>query len=220
LFLRDRGPTEVGGFGISAADDLLVIEEFVLVQQTCSEVTVRFDDASVADFFDSQVDQGRRPEQFGRVWIHTHPGKSPRPSLTDEATFARCFGATDWSVMFILAREGQAYARLQFQAGPRGDPVLPAEVDFGRESPATAAAWWDEEYRSCVTVDVFGRLESGLPKLSVLQEDPFRVGPLPVIDPELEFRPFRWPLETDYDRFFQPVCPPVPTGSSRQAGSA
>ena len=55
VFLRDLGPTEVGGFGISAKDDLLLIEDICLVRQRCSSVTVRFDDVAVADFFDEMV---------------------------------------------------------------------------------------------------------------------------------------------------------------------
>ena len=80
MFLRDLGETEVGGFGISAADDLLLIEDFVLVRQHCSVITVAFEDESVAEFFDRQIDRGLRPEQFGRIWIHTHPGDSAQPS--------------------------------------------------------------------------------------------------------------------------------------------
>ncbi len=85
-------------FGISNADDLLLVEDIQLVEQVCSVVTVEFNDDSVADFFDSQVDAGRQPEQFARVWVHTHPGASPAPSGTDEETFDRCFGGVDWSV--------------------------------------------------------------------------------------------------------------------------
>jgi hypothetical protein len=48
-FLRDVGDTEVGGFGISHVDDLLLIEDFQLVKQTCTPVTVEFDDIAVAD---------------------------------------------------------------------------------------------------------------------------------------------------------------------------
>ena len=84
LFLRDLGDSEVGGFGISAADDLLLIEDVQLVRQVCTGVSVAFDDQAVADFFDRQVDEGRRPEQFARAWVHTHPGNSPQPSPTDE----------------------------------------------------------------------------------------------------------------------------------------
>ena len=53
LFLRDLGPTEVGGFGISAADDCLRIEDVQLVRQSCTSVTVHFDDADAdaADYF-------------------------------------------------------------------------------------------------------------------------------------------------------------------------
>ena len=56
LFLRDYGGTEVGGFGIAAKGDLLFVEDIQLVEQECSWAHVAFDDDSVADFFDQQVD--------------------------------------------------------------------------------------------------------------------------------------------------------------------
>src|SRR5438874_4327182 len=78
--LRDLGETEVGLFGVSRPGDLLLVEDVHLVRQECSPMTVKFDDDSVADYFDDQVDRGRRPEEFARIWIHTHPGDSPFPS--------------------------------------------------------------------------------------------------------------------------------------------
>lgn len=146
LYLRDRGGTEVGGFGISHPDDLLLVEDVRLVRQSCTAVSVQFEDAAVADFFDEQIDQGRHPAQFARLWLHTHPGDSPQPSATDEETFARCFGRTDWSVMFILACGGQTYVRLQFNAGPGGSQVIPSSVDYNRSFPATDHRAWDREY--------------------------------------------------------------------------
>src|SRR3954470_15664559 len=71
LFLRDAGDTEIGAFGISAPYDLLFVEDVQLVRQTCTWVRVEFDDEEVANYFDDQVDAGRRPEQFGRLWLHT-----------------------------------------------------------------------------------------------------------------------------------------------------
>jgi hypothetical protein len=106
FYLRDLGDTEVGGFGISAADDLLYVEDIQIVGQTCDMASVAFDDQSVADFFDRQVDAGLQPCRVGRIWTHTHPGSRPQPSMTDEETFARVFGRSDWAVMFILARGG------------------------------------------------------------------------------------------------------------------
>ncbi len=153
LYLRDAGPTEIGGFGISAASDLLLLEDIQLVRQHCSLVTVQFEDSAVADFFDDQVDQGRHPERFGRVWVHTHPGNSPLPSGTDEATFARCFGGADWSVMFILASGGEAYVRLRLTAGPGASLTLPLEIDFGASCPASDFAAWEQEYLRNVLTD-------------------------------------------------------------------
>ncbi|MCC9601036.1 Mov34/MPN/PAD-1 family protein [Stieleria sp. JC731] len=153
LFLRDVGPTEVGGFGISNAEDLLLVEDFQLVEQVCTAVSVDFDDDSVADFFDSQVDAGRKPEQFARIWIHTHPGSSPSPSGTDEATFERCFGGSDWCVMYILAREGNSYARARFNVGPRCDRRLRCRTQFECEFPASDHEAWFSEYCENVSVD-------------------------------------------------------------------
>ena len=84
LYFRDRGDTEIGGFGITKADDLLYVEDFVTVKQEVTGASISFDDEAVADFFDSQVDAGRKPEQFARVWLHTHPGNSAQPSSVDE----------------------------------------------------------------------------------------------------------------------------------------
>ena len=67
LYLRDRGDTEIGGFGLAAADDPLFIHDILTVKQHTTVTTVAFDDGAVADLFDEFVDQGLRPEQFGRV---------------------------------------------------------------------------------------------------------------------------------------------------------
>ena len=83
LFLRDAGQTEIGGFGIAAADDALFVENVKLVRQNCTWISADLDDGSVADFFDEAVDEGRKPEQFFRLFMHTHPGDSPQPSATD-----------------------------------------------------------------------------------------------------------------------------------------
>ncbi len=146
LFLRDYGPTEVGGFGISSPDDLLYVEDVQLIEQSCTSVSVVFDDAAVADFFDAQVDAGRRPAQFARLWLHTHPGDCPRPSLTDESTFARVFGNADWAVMFIIAAHGPIYARLRFNIGPGCETELPVAVDYSRPFAESDFEAWQDEY--------------------------------------------------------------------------
>lgn len=153
LYLRDAGGTEVGGFGISAEEDLLRVEDVGLVRQTCDIAAVAFDDQSVADYFDRQVDAGRSVSRVSRIWVHTHPGSCAQPSSKDQETFARVFGKTEWAVLFILARGGQCYARLEFHVGPGGSVLLPVEVDYSHPFPASnQAAWW-EEYLENVRVE-------------------------------------------------------------------
>ncbi len=150
LYLRDRGETEIGGFGISLLQDLLCVTEFRLIPQRSTWGSVAFEDAAIADYFDEQVDGGRVPEQFARIWVHTHPGHSPYPSGTDEETFARCFGSADWAIMFILAQGGATYARLRFSAGPGGEVELPVDVHYGYEFPGSDFHAWNAEYLACV----------------------------------------------------------------------
>lgn len=152
LYLRDLGDTEIGGFGIADADDLLFVDDIGVVLQTCTYTHVAFDDVAVADFFDVQVDLGRRPEQFGRIWIHTHPGNSAEPSSVDEATFTRVFGSSDWALMFIIARGGATYARLRYNCGPGADLEIPVDVDYRRAFAAADFSAWDCEYLAKVQV--------------------------------------------------------------------
>jgi hypothetical protein len=164
LYFRDRGDSEIGGFGITGTDDLLRIEEFCTVKQDATMTSIGFDDLAVADFFETQVDVGRRPEQFGRLWLHTHPGNSAQPSNTDEETFYRVFGRCQWAVMFILARSGPCYARLRFNIGPGGELVIPVEVDYSLPFGPSDFDAWDAEYKANVKIGLYpGRFYSVQP---------------------------------------------------------
>jgi len=153
-FFTHQGETEIGGFGISAEDDPLYVEEFVTVEQRSTSVSVHFEDQAVADYFDHCVDRKLPLDRCARLWMHTHPCASPEPSSTDERTFARVFGRCDWSLMFILGRTGLTYARLSFSAGPGGSQLLPVSVDWASwpawlaihngELPEVAREWQAE----------------------------------------------------------------------------
>ena len=170
LFLRDAGETEVGGFGISAADDLLLIEDVQLVRQVCDLASVALDDSSVADYFDRQVDAGVPMARCGRIWLHTHPGDSPAPSCVDEETFSRVFGHTEWALMFILARGGRTYARLRFHVGPGGDIELPVHVDYSQPFAASDHDAWLAEYGANVD---FPEIIPLAPSESGMRRDPY-----------------------------------------------
>ena len=150
IYLRDCGPTEVGGFGITQTNDPLLVTDLQLVKQTCTVASVGFDDRAVAEFFDQQVDRGLRPAQFARIWVHTHPGNSAQPSSVDEETFDRVFGPTEWAAMVILARGGQTYCRLQFHVGPGGGLVIPVRIDYSQPFDASDQAAWKSEFEANV----------------------------------------------------------------------
>jgi len=150
LHFRDKSSNEVGGFGITAPDDLLFIQDFLTVKQEVTCVSVKFEDEAVSKFFDEQVDLGRKPEQFARIWLHAHPGDSPNPSPTDETTFQRVFGACQWAVMAVVAQDNSTYARLTFNIGPRGQILIPTDVNFSRDFGASDHRAWDAQYQADV----------------------------------------------------------------------
>ena len=151
LFMRDMTDNEVAGFGITDADDLLFVKDFIVVKQQVTTISFRFDDIAVGNFFENQVDLGRKPEQFARIWLHSHPGNSPEPSITDEETFYRVFGSCDWSIMFIVARNGNTFARLRFNVGPGGEVNIPVCVDYRCEFERTNFEIWKQQYQADVT---------------------------------------------------------------------
>lgn len=122
----------------------------MLVQQETGPAFVRFDDLAVAELFERQIDAGRQPAEFGRIWIHTHPGDCPRPSFVDEETFARGFGRCDWAVIAILACGGASYARLRWNVGPGGAWRIPVDVDFSRPFAGSDFVTWQAEYEDLV----------------------------------------------------------------------
>ena len=150
LYFRDRGETEISGFGITEPDDLLYVTDFITIKQDATVASISLDDEAVADFFETQVDVGRKPEQFFRIWLHTHPGDSPNPSSVDEETFARVFGRCDWAAMFILAQDGKTYSRLRFNVGPGGQMLIPVYVDYNQPFGPSDKEEWEAEYKANV----------------------------------------------------------------------
>ncbi|MFC1792878.1 hypothetical protein ACFL3Q_04755 [Planctomycetota bacterium] len=146
LYFRDKSDNEVGGFAITDPDDLLFVREFITVKQEVTCVSVKFNDEAVADLFDTQVDLGRKPEQFGRIWLHSHPGDSPEPSVIDEETFERVFGNCQWAMLFVVAQDNKTYAKLRFNVGPGGQVLIPTEVDYSQDFGSSDHELWDTEY--------------------------------------------------------------------------
>lgn len=150
-FMRDIADCEVSGFCITAKKTPLLIEDFMLVKQEVGPASIDLDGDGICDFYERMVELGYQPAEFARVWMHTHPGTSPKPSGTDEDTFAKHFSDPDWSVMLILANGGAWYARLRFNVGPGGEMEVPVEIDWDAEFPESDQDGWLKEYQLYVT---------------------------------------------------------------------
>jgi hypothetical protein len=62
--------------------------------------------------------------------------------------------------MFILARQGESYARLRFNAGPGADLEIPVDLDFSRPFTGCDLAAWEAEYLACVQPQLMARKAS------------------------------------------------------------
>jgi proteasome lid subunit RPN8/RPN11 len=164
VFFRDRGDTEIGGFGISRSDDFLYVEDFVTVKQEASAAFVEFDDDAVNEFLTKAVEQGLHPAECMRIWLHTHPAGVNSPSGTDEDTFRRIYGDSDWGIMFILPKNGEAYARLQFNTGPTGHMKLPVRIDYNPPFSGVTQEEleaWEKEYQDNIGLVRYRSYSSG-----------------------------------------------------------
>jgi proteasome lid subunit RPN8/RPN11 len=147
IWFRDKGRTEIGGFGITNKEDPLLVEDIAIIKQTVSSASVEFDDTAVADYFEDMFDKGIQPINCGRIWIHTHPAGLNRPSSTDETTFDKVFGRCDWAIMFILPKENGFYCRLDSNIAPAHSVDVNYYVDYTIPFPASCHAEWEQEYK-------------------------------------------------------------------------
>ena len=153
LWFRYRGESEVSGFGISSVADPLYVTDFMTVPQTVTGVTTEMDDVGVADFFEDMHEKGLQPCEYGRIWIHTHPGMGVVPSSVDEKCFGGVFGGCDWAVMMILGgnkSKQETSCRLGFNVGPGVAVMLKTEVDWEVEFVGADHAVWEQEYTQTV----------------------------------------------------------------------
>lgn len=164
-YLRDKGETEVAGFGISDEAEPLTIVDFRMVEQEATSCFVEMDGESICKLMEKlYLEENISPERVTRIWIHTHPGNSATPSGTDEKTFEECYGQCAWSVMAILARGGATYARLQYRCKAPASFLEDIElqkreltwsIDYSIPFPASNHALWAEEYDAHLRVKTF-----------------------------------------------------------------
>ena len=77
LYFRDKSPNEVGGFGITAPDDLLFIEELITVKQEVTCVSVKFDDEAVSLYLSTGNGTALERRNWGSQRLQEKAGVGP-----------------------------------------------------------------------------------------------------------------------------------------------
>lgn len=152
IHMRDVQDKEVGGWGITAKESPLVVRDFMLCKQEVSGASVDFDDDGLVEFFDLMASKHKlEPHQFSRIWIHTHPANSARPSGTDEETFGNALSQSDYAIMAILAKGGETYARLRVSKPFEIEIEMNIAILWKAAFPQSKKDSWDKEFEDNVT---------------------------------------------------------------------
>jgi hypothetical protein len=153
IWMRDHGPSEVAGYGITGTEDPLLVTDFKLIKQKCTSVHFELDPNDGVEFMEQMADEGLMPWMHSNLLIHTHPMDSPQPSINDEENFAKAFSHPNWAIMLIVAESGNTYCRLKINVGPGITKELKVGVDWSQPFMGSDIQKWDEEYKAKVTVD-------------------------------------------------------------------
>ena len=148
-----KSSNEVMGFGISDANDPLLVTDFRLTPQTVSGSSVDLTDEGVNALLYDLCGLGNlEPWQVSRVWFHSHPGFGPKPSGIDEQQFRDNFADPDWAIMGIISTNGGYSCRYKCNKGPIPLSLeISIELDFDHDFPAADHAAWQAEFDANVT---------------------------------------------------------------------
>lgn len=148
IWMRDRQKKEVAGWAVTDPDDNLLVRDIAILPQIVTYATFDFDKQGMSDYTVRRVREGMQPNQFLRVWIHTHPGESAEPSTKDLETFRRDLAEYEWQVMFIIGETGKytCTMRLRLENGLVAETALPVEMHM---DPAHVEEW-EKEFKENV----------------------------------------------------------------------
>jgi proteasome lid subunit RPN8/RPN11 len=173
IYMRDKGPTEVAGYGVTGTEDPLLVTDFILIKQKCTGASFDFDSEDMADYAERMMDIGMPPWTCQNILLHSHPGNCPQPSGTDEENFRKAFSHPYWAIMFIIARGGEIYCRLKINVGPGVVKELKIAVDWNVPFNGSNIEAWNNEYKDKVQIEKFcmtGK-EGGITRSCLVQDD-------------------------------------------------
>lgn len=134
---------EVGAMLISSEHDPLLIEDLVVLSQWANSGHFEFDEDAIMKYVMECAEKNMPSWRFFRGWAHTHPGNSAKPSGQDEETFTETFAGSNWSLMVILAKQGDHYARIRIRTG-QTDTEGMREIFIEKEIPIEILPeFWD-----------------------------------------------------------------------------
>lgn len=151
MYMRDHGKTEIGGYGITPSEDPMLVTDFKLIKQVCTDIHVELDEEDSAKYVEEMDDLGLMPWMTSIIWAHTHPGNCAKPSFGDEANFTKNFSHSNYAIFYILAKGGDDYCRIQYNVGPGGSMEIPVEIDYRYSFPGSDFEKWKKEYDEKVT---------------------------------------------------------------------
>jgi len=144
---------EISCFGISrSVDDPLRVVELYMPRQEVTRGSTDMTAEGLAQMWDDMTGAGLEPEQFNRIWIHTHPGDT-NPSRIDFDTCKEVFGRCDWFIMMIMGKEDFGCWLYKMGRIPTRT-MLEVKVDYSSPGlPPDTLKKWENTISNMVTVE-------------------------------------------------------------------
>jgi proteasome lid subunit RPN8/RPN11 len=155
---------EVSLYGITESNSL-VIKDFWIPYQFGTAVTTEFDEEKKVEEVDKLIQKGLDPNNFLKIWVHTHPKMSPNPSGTDIQTFKTKFNNLNWSIRLILGQNKQMTVKYQ-QNSP-----IPLELDLKTEIDFSNFKGFGIEEQTALLLELAEKVQKPIASISKFNHD-------------------------------------------------
>jgi len=116
-------------------DGSILVKELHILKQISDWASCEITKDGFLQYDRMMEERKLEPHQYGRVWLHTHPGKSATPSKTDWENFRR-FQDYGWALMLILASDWTATGHLWIRDSYSAvGSVVPVDVALVLDPP-------------------------------------------------------------------------------------
>ena len=143
------------------SDREILVQDITMLEQDCTGYHTEIRDEAMAEYYKECYAQDMDIQEFGCVWLHTHPSDDTTPSGLDETTFAETFSRHPWAAMLILGQNGSMYGRVKNNKGLVLSQQVDVVIDWRLWEDFVSPASWSKDYKNLVHGEEYQYVQRG-----------------------------------------------------------